>query len=196
VFYLLLIGIGGILAHLASEFAAMGSGADQLLFSARHYYLGLGVAFGMYVFVSRGLDLLRKSSGRRDFKRLLSVGLGELPFGGRGIRFYALTAGLQFAVGSLTEIGEGCPFCSHDVVAGLLGALATVLALALIARTVGRKLPSLVGALIRYVPHRFADRDVRYVRPQWARTPIDRDVWFPLLFNRPPPYVQFLNASS
>jgi hypothetical protein len=195
VFYVLLIGVGSLLAHLASEFAAMGSDADSVLFSARHLYLGIAALAGVVVFLVRGRALLHQASSRRDLRRILSNGLAALPFGSHGLRYYALTAGLQLAVGALTQIGEGCPFCSHDVIAGIIGATLTVLLLALVTRVVGSQLPNFVSALADYVPRASGGNNCVFLRRTYVAADADRDVWFPLLFNRPPPHLQSLPAS-
>jgi hypothetical protein len=195
VFYALLIGVGGLLAHLASEFAAMGSDADSIVFSPRHWYLGLGALAGIGIFISYGRELLRRSYGARDLKRILTLGVTALPLRGKGPAFYALTAGLQFAVGALTEIGEGCPFCGHDIIAGVLGALLTVALLALVLRALGRRLPSLVCTLAGYEPFRPAPGAMSSVRNELEGPSAAQGVWFPLLFNRPPPSLQSLIAS-
>src|SRR5580700_834957 len=125
-FYLLLVGVGCIVAHLASEFAAMGTGAEGVLFSAKHLYLGVLALAGIVTLIVCGRALLLRATGARDLKRLLHIGLATLPFGGKGAAYFALTAALQLGLGLLTQIGEGCPFCGHDVAAGVLGALVTV----------------------------------------------------------------------
>ena len=196
VFYLLLIGIGSLLAHLAAEFAAMGSDADSVLFSTRHLYLGLAALAGIVIFAVRGRALLYRATSRRDLKRMLSIGLEALPFGARGARYYALTAGLQLALGALTQIGEGCPFCSHDVIAGIVGALLTVLLLALITRAIGSQLPSLVSALAGYMPRSSGSPSGTFLRRDCVAASTSRGAWFPLLFNRPPPRLQSLRASA
>ena len=196
VFYLLLIGVGTLLAHLAAEFAAMGSDADNVLFSIRHLYLGLAALAGIVIFVVYGRALLHRATSRPDLKRMLSNGLAVLPFGGRGARYYALTAGLQLAIGAVTQVGEGCPFCSHDVIAGILGAMLTVLLLALVTRAVGSHLPRLVSALAGYVPRTSVSPSGTFLRRDCVAAGAGRDVWFPLLFNRPPPSLQSLPASA
>jgi hypothetical protein len=196
VFYLLLIGVGSLLAHLASEFAAMGSDADSVVFSARHWYLGLAALAGICIFAMRGRALLRVATSQRDLKRIMGVGLDALPFGARGVRYYALTAGLQLAIGALTQIGEGCPFCSHDVIAGVVGAIVTVLFLAVVTRAIGSKLPSLVTALTGYAYHTSNSAATMFVRSECSLAVAGSDVWFPLLFNRPPPRLQSLPASA
>lgn len=196
VFYILLIGVGSLLAHLAAEFAAMGSDADSVLFSSRHLYLGLAALAGIVAFFVRGRALLQQASNRRDLKRMLSNGLDTLPFGARGLRYYALTAGLQLAVGALTQIGEGCPFCSHDVIAGVVGATLTVLLLAVVTRVIGSQLPTLVSVLAGYMPRASGLHDCTFLRRVYVAVDADRDIWFALLFNRPPPRLQSLPASA
>jgi hypothetical protein len=174
----------------------MGSDADSVVFSSRHLYLGLAALAGICIFVIRGRALLRRATNGRDLKRMLSVGLDGLPFGARGVHYYALTAGLQLALGALTQIGEGCPFCSHDVIAGVFGAIVTVLFLALVTRAIGSKLPSLVTALTGYVRHTSSSAATMFVRSECSPAVAGADVWFPLLFNRPPPRLQSLPASA
>jgi hypothetical protein len=187
IFYLLLIGVGSLLAHLASEFASMGAEADDVILSARHWYLGLGAAVGIIVFLTRGRNLLRSAQNSRDLKRMINQGLAALPYGGKGFRFLAVTGGLQLAIGAMTQIGEGCPFCGHDVAAGILGALATLIVFALITRWVGKRLPTIVGSLAGYASRRPAATIVSFfVRPDSADH-TGLGVWFPILFNRPPP---------
>jgi hypothetical protein len=195
-FYLLLVGIGSLLAHLAAEFAAMGSDADSVLFSSRHLYLGLAALAGIVIFVVRGRALLHRATSRRDLKRILSMGLEALPFGARGARYYGLTAGLQLAVGALTQIGEGCPFCGHDVIAGIVGAICTVLMLALVTRLIGRQLPTLVSALAGYIPRKSGSQSFTFLRRDCTAQASGLGVWFPHLFNRPPPRLQSILASA
>jgi hypothetical protein len=196
IFYLLLIGVGSLLAHLATEFAAMGKDADSVLFSPRHWYLGLAVVVGTIAFIVRGRALFSQATGPRDLKRILSIGLDGLPSHAKGARYYALTAGLQLAIGSLTQIGEGCPFCSHDVIAGLFGALVTVLMLALLTRSLRLRLPNLVCAIAGHLTREGAHQTPTFVRPRLGGATASLGVWFPLLFNRPPPQLQPQFASA
>ncbi len=195
IFYLLLIGVGSLLAHLAAEFAAMGSNADSVVFSTRHLYLGFTALAGIVVFILCGRALLHRATSKPDLKRMLSNGLEALPFGGRGARYYALTGALQLAVGALTQIGEGCPFCSHDVIAGILGAMLTVLLLALVTRAIGSQLPRFVSALAGYVPRTFGSPSATFLRRSFVSASTGRGAWFPQLFNRPPPRPLSLRAS-
>jgi hypothetical protein len=194
-FYLILVGVGCIVAHLASEFAAMGTDAESVLFSARHLYLGVLALAGIATLVICGRALLRRATGARDLKRLLHIGLASLPFGGRGPAYFALTATLQLGLGLLTQIGEGCPFCGHDIAAGVLGALLTVVLFGFAARAVGRRLPTAVAALVNLLPAaedlipQFVDR---VERTSIASRSI---VWFADLYNRPPPFQSILASS-
>lgn len=194
-FYLLLVGVGCIVAHLASEFAAMGSGAEDVLFSAKHWYLGLLALAGIATFLICGRALLKTSSGGRDLKRLLHIGLATLPFGGKGARYFGLTAALQLALGMLTQYAEGCPFGAHEAAASVLGALVTVVLFGFIAHAAGRRLPTAVAALVSLLPAsddltpQFVDR---IERASIASRSIE---WFAHLYNRPPPQFQSIFAS-
>ena len=189
-FYLLVVVIGGIAAHLASEFAAMGSDASSLLFSPRHWYLGLAVVAGVVYLAGRVRALRLQSSSRRDFKRGLRIGLSDLPFGGRGAAFYAFTAALQFAVGMSTEVGEGAPIAGHDVVAGIVGALLVVLALLFATKAVARTLPAIVAVLMQLLPSSGGASDEMVAHSRRAVPLLRRPTWYPNLLNRPPPPLQ------
>jgi hypothetical protein len=182
-----LVALGSIVAHLAAEFFAMGSDADSVALSPRHLYLGVIALICLVIVISQCLALWRKSSGVRDLKRALHVGLASLPFRGRGTRFFALTAALQLGAGLGTQIGEGCPFCGHDVAAGVLGALLTAVLLALAGRAIAWRLPSIAAAIAALFvdepsldPSRIAFREI-------ALLGLPRFAWFSQLYNRPPP---------
>jgi hypothetical protein len=184
--YLALVVLGSIVAHLASEFFAMGSEADSVALSPKHLYLGVGALIALVVAIQQTLAMWRRSAGGRDFKRELHLGLASLPFRGRG-PFFALTAGLQLSLGLLTQVGEGCPFCGHDIAAGIIGAALTVVFMGLASWAIGRRLPSIAAAIAAFfvVP---APRAVTLVASR-DRTPLGlpRFIWFSQLYNRPPP---------
>jgi hypothetical protein len=194
-FYLLLIGVGCIVAHVASEFAAMGASATNVLFSAKHWYLGVLALSGIVTLFICGRALVRRSSGAHDLKRLLHNGLTTLPFGGRGARYFTLTAALQLALGMLTQFGEGCPFGTQDIAAGVLGALVTVVLFGYAAREFGRRLPSVVAALVSYLPTSGEIVSLFVDRFESARTTSRSTVWSAHLYNRPPPQFQSILAS-
>ena len=185
-FYILLVGVGGICAHLASEFAAMGADARGVLFSARHWYLGAAVLAGVVAFVMQMRSLWSRSANVRDFKRLLHNGLSTLPRRGSGVQFFALTAGLQFAIGMCTEAGEGAPIAGHDVVAGVFGALLVVLALAFATKAISRSMPRIVEVVAQLFLSCNAGT-VTVSAERRSRPSIARPAFFPDLYNRPPP---------
>jgi len=193
--YLLLVGVGAIAAHLASEFAAMGAAADRVLFSPRHWYLGVACLTGIVVLCLRGRALVRHASSGRDFRRMLAIGLRELPFAGKGVAFYAFTAALQFGAGMATEFGEGAPIEGHDMAAGILGALLVVLALAFASKLLARSLPHVVEALVRLVPACAEPSGTRCRRHERPAPDARRSIWNVHLESRPPPALQFAPIS-
>jgi hypothetical protein len=194
-FYLLLVGVGCIVAHVASEFAAMGAGAENVLFSAKHWYLGVLALTGVVTLFICGRALVRRSSGAHDLKRLLHNGLTTLPFGGSGARYFTLTAALQLALGMLTQYGEGCPFGTQDIAAGVLGALLTVVLFGFAAREFGRRLPAVVAALVNFLPTTGEIVSLFVDRFASARITSRSTVWSAHLYNRPPPLFQSILAS-
>jgi hypothetical protein len=194
IFYALLVGVGALIAHLASEFAAMGSGADDVLFSPRHAYLGIATIAGIAIFCVQWKKVTRESSNFRDLKRMLHVGLESLPMRGRGPAFMMLTAGLQLGFGMLTELGEGAPIAGHDVAAGVLGASLVAILVALVVKAAARRLPDIVEAIVRYAPAPSGDRGAIAHRRRQDAPVIRCAEWTPQLFNRPPP-LRFATAS-
>jgi hypothetical protein len=194
-FYFVLVAAGAIVAHLAAEFAAMGSGADEVLFSARHWYLGLTALACIAAFCLGWRALRAQSSSRRDLKRMLHVGLDTLPFNGTGIRFFGLTAALQLGIGMLTQIGEGCPFCGHDVAGGVVGAMLTVIFLALATRAAAARMPAIVDALVVVLPIARPTSERRVLAIERNATALPLPIWTAPLFNRPPPPLRFATTS-
>lgn len=184
--YLCVVGLGSIVAHLASEFFAMGRDADSIALSPKHLYLGVTAVVCAVVALQQGFALWRNSSGGRDLKRELHVGLESLPFRGRGA-FYAFTAALQFGIGLTTQIGEGCPFCGHDIAAGIAGTILTVFVMALAARAIGRRLPSIAAAIAAFFIQPGARPQTLIATHNVAILGLPRFIWFSQLYNRPPP---------
>ncbi|MBV8366325.1 MAG: hypothetical protein JO194_07475 [Candidatus Eremiobacteraeota bacterium] len=185
--YLCLVALGSIVAHLASEFFAMGSDADSLALSPRHLYLGLIAVACVCALVWRGAAFWRASRGAHDLKRMLNVALDSLPWRGRGAAFFALTASLQLAFGLTTLFGEGCAFCGHDLAVGIIGALLTSVVLALAGRAIARRLPSIAAAIATLLLGVSPDAG-RAVARQAASPAATIDfIWFTQLYNRPPP---------
>lgn len=178
--------LGSILAHLASEFASMGADAEPLALSPRHFYLGALAALCAGVICFTIVRIWRAAADARDLRRIIREGIEALPFRGRG-RFFAVTGLLQLAIGMLTELGEGCPFCAHDIATGLIGALITVVALAAACRAIGRRLPRIAAAIAELLlaPSRESAASP-YAAPRL--TALFCSLSLPTqLFNRPPP---------
>ena len=167
----------------------MGSDASVVAVSPRHLYLGAAGAVALGVAIREIFHLRARSSGLRDAKRLAELGLSSLPFAGRR-HFWLATAALQFALGSLTEIGEGCPLCGHDVGAGIAGALLCALALSLAARALSKRLPSFAAALADFVLAEPDPQPARAVAPELAPVVVGHLLGYTRLFNRPPPRLQ------
>lgn len=179
---------GAILTHLASELFGMGAPADgAILFSSRHAYLALA-AIGCAVFIAFEIrTLFACASGWLDLKRQLSDEIRALPLAGDW-RFYALVAGLQFALGVGSAVGEGCFFCGHDVVFGVAGALLVAALLALAGRLITTRLPRLAAALApRLGPAAECTPKLHSEQQsEWSPNPV---FWSLQLANRPPPLV-------
>lgn len=184
--YLAGIGLGGIVAHFASEFAAMGRAAESVALSPRHGYLAFLALLCAAVVWREIAKLLHGAEDYRDIQRALRSGFEALPLRGRGW-FLPLTAGLQFAVSQTTEFGEGCPFCGHDVIAGLIGALVTSIIIVLLWRALSRRLPRIAALLVVFLAvQRQADQSV-YARRHFSAASLAPAIWPHQLFSRPPP---------
>jgi len=187
--YLALVVVGGIGAHLVSEFAAMGAAAGRITFSPLHYYLGVAILVAVAVLARDLRALFSSATGDRDAKRLAEIGLKTLPFRGkRG--FIAATACLQFTIGWTTVIAEGSPLLGHDVGAGAIGALVTALLLALVIRAITRRLPNLACAVVEFRPVSAETPQTRTHIDQSRRDAFAQDIWCSRLYNRPPPQLQ------
>jgi hypothetical protein len=184
--YLAIVVLGSIVAHLASEFFAMGAEAGAVALSPKHIYLGVTALIAAAIAAQQAVTLWRTTQGGRDFKRALHVALGTLPFRGRGA-FFIFTAALQLGISMTTEIGEGCPFCGHDVLAGVLGALLTIVLLAFAARTIARRLPSIAAAIHALFIDPARQTDALVVSRVSAAPLVPHFVWYEQLYNRPPP---------
>ncbi len=165
----------------------MGADADaHIVLSPRHAYLALIALASAAVIVCEIRGLLQRASGVRDFKRLLSNEIAALPLRG-GWQFYLLAATLQFATGVGSAVGEGCFFCGHDMIAGVVGALATAVLLAIAGRLVAARLPRVTASLAAMLLP-VADRTLHALRPSLDFAWSPRSVfWSPQLANRPPP---------
>jgi len=186
--YFALVVVGGIGAHLASEFAAMGAAAGRIALAPVHYYLGVALIVAAAVLVRDMSALFSAATNGRDARRLAQNGLATLPFAGkRG--FVTTTACLQFAVGWTTVVAEGSPLFGYDVGAGAIGAVVGALLLALFMRAASRRLPNIACAVVRLCPIVAETPQVRLVE-QPDRDAFAQSIWCSRLFNRPPPNLQ------
>jgi hypothetical protein len=179
--------LGAVVTHLASEFFGMGADADaHIVLSPRHIYLAVAALVCLAIIVFEARRLVRSASGVRDLKRLLSNETSALPLGG-GWLFCILAAAVQFAAGVGSAIGEGCFFCGHDVLAGVIGALVTAIMLALMLRAAVARLPRLAASIAGMLLPAVCQAPPA-LRPRFAFAWSPRLVfWSPQIANRPPP---------
>ena len=179
----------GIAVHLGAEFAGLGRDADDLAFSPLHGYLfAIGLA-AFAVFLRAGGFFTTRAERRRRMALLAHA----LPFGGRGARFIALSAVLQFAFFAVTQLGEGCPLCGGDAAIGVIGAIVASLLGACLLAALRTRIARIVEALCYALERDARSVTVRRVSREAAVSlakPFER---FALaLANRPPP----LHSSS
>ncbi len=174
----------GIAIHLGSEFASLGRDADDLAFSPLHAYLALIGFAALGAFLVAG-GFFASAPERR---RRIGLMAGALPFGGRGPRFFAFSAALQFAFFVITQLGEGCPMCKGDAIVGVTAALVASLvgsfALIALRKQIVRAIASLETAVDR-VPRALAVGRM----PRYAAHPVASiySTFAATLGNRPPP---------
>ncbi len=109
----------GIAVHLGSEFAGLGRDAADMAFSPLHAYLAVIAIAALAAFLVCGGFF----AGAAERRRRIGLMARALPFAGNGVRFFALSAGLQFAFFVVTQVGEGCPLCRGDALVGVAAAL-------------------------------------------------------------------------
>jgi hypothetical protein len=113
----------GIAAHLISELAGLGWHDDaDVAFSARHAYLA-----ALALLAISGLLLALRSVPRGERGARVTALVESLPFAGRGLGFTLVSFVAQFAFFAMTQIGEGCPLCSGDVLVGVTAAAVAAL---------------------------------------------------------------------
>jgi hypothetical protein len=174
----------GIAVHLGSEFAGLGRDAEHLAFSPLHAYLAVIAAVALVAFLRCGGFF----AGAAERRRRIGLMGHALPFDGRGVRFFAFSAGLQFAFFIVTQLGEGCPLCKGDVLVGVIAALvASALGsfgLMALRRQIVRSL-AVLGFAVDRVPHDLSvGRVLRYAVHPVVST---YSTFAVTLGNRPPP---------
>ncbi|MGH7754906.1 MAG: hypothetical protein ACREM8_01310 [Vulcanimicrobiaceae bacterium] len=178
----------GIAAHLFAELAGLGWRDDAtVLFSARHAYLAV---LATAIFGSLFATLAAIPHPERRVR--IASWIDALPFRGDGVRFTAIAFVAQFAFFFLTQLGEGSPLRSGDVLAGVVAAaIASALGATLV--TFGkRRMIEFAFAFVRYLTiRRFArasgtSRSLR--KPRVAVPPTRRRTPFAFRY-RPPPVI-------
>ncbi len=160
------------------------------LLSERHVILGLIVVAAAAVVVRHVARLRRQASRPHELKRHLRTELEALPFAGRGLRFFTLTVGLNFAFGVTAQCGERGPHFGGDAFGWLLGALVVAIVMAFTTRAILRRLPEIAAAIFAF----FLGLPAAPSAPSTDRTGEARcavfDAWPPTCFSRPPPILQ------
>jgi hypothetical protein len=174
----------GIAVHLGSEFAGLGRDADDLAFSPLHAYLAVIGVGALVSFLIAG-GFFGHAAERR---RRVGLMAGALPFGGRGLAFFAFSAALQFTFFVVTQLGEGCPLCKGDAVIGVIAAIVASLvgsfALIALRKQIVRAIGTL-GTAINRAPRALTVGLI----PRYAARPAASTYSFfaVTLGNRPPP---------
>lgn len=134
----------GIAAHLISELAGLGWHDDaDVAFSARHGYLA-----ALALLALGGLFVALRSLPSGERRARVAELVESLPFAGRGAAFTIVSFLAQFAFFAVTQIGEGCPLCSGDVVVGVFAAAIAALLGALAVSLGKRRILAFVLALV------------------------------------------------
>lgn len=185
--YLALCAFCAVAAELTMEIGGFGFESAKPLLSERHAILALVLAaaaalLGRYVFA-----LLRQGDGARDLRRRLRLQLEALPFAGKGVRFLALTAGVNFAFGVLAQCGERAPDRDGDAFGWLISALTVAVLMAFTTRAILRRLPALAAIIVALFIDRLAAPTVPYADRAGEAKCARFDAWPPSCFNRPPP---------
>lgn len=143
--YVVFCAFCAVAAELTMEIWGFGFESAKPLLSERHAILGLVLAAAAALLGGHVVALLRQGSRARDLRRRLRLQLEALPFAGKGVRFLALTAGLNFAFGVLAQCGER----AHDLDGDAFGWLISALIVAVLMATVPAVAGSIAASVIR-----------------------------------------------
>jgi len=182
----------GIAAHLISELAGLGWHDDaDVAFSARHGYLA-----AIAVLALGGLFLALRSVPRGERRAYVAKLVASLPFGGSGAAFTALSFLAQFGFFAITQIGEGCPLCSGDIVVGVFAAAVAAGIGALAVAFGKRRFIELALALVYALAAIVRDASVTTALLRRRTAPIAATRRTPFSFRyRPPPFLAALKPS-
>lgn len=172
------------------EVFGFGFESSKPLLSERHAAMGLVLAATAVLVGRHAIALMGEGLGTEDLRRRLRSQLGALPFGGKGLGFFALTAGLNFAFGVLAQCGERAPDLDGDAFGWLLSALVVAILMAVTTRAILRRLPAIAAAVVAFFMRLLEAPSLPYAdRSGEARCAV-LDAWPPSCFNRPPPVLQ------
>ncbi len=188
--YLALCAFCAVAAELTMEVWGFGFESAKPLVSERHAILGLVLAVAAAFFGGHVAALLRQGSGARDLRRRLRLQLEALPFAGKGVRFLALTAGLNFAFGVLAQCGERAPDLDGDAFGWLISALIVAVLMAFTTHAILRRLPELAAIIVALFVGRIAAPNIPHADRAGEAKCAVFDAWPPSCFNRPPPALQ------
>jgi len=173
----------GVAGHFLGEAAALDpKSLWALILAPRHMYL---LALGAASFVS----LLLISRGPRCAHRAAHAGelICALPFGGRGLRFAALSFAFQVAFFGVTQAVEGCPIQGGDLLAGLATALAAAVVSALVLALFQRRLVVFTLLLAWACAKQGGGVRVELQPAPYARFAQRRGAFLSSIASRPPP---------
>ena len=111
-----------IISHVAAEALALHESVLSVATSPIHFYLAILAA------VSLLIASLAAIGSRRDLQRLGGLMAQALPFKGQGVRFFAMSAVIQFGFAAGTLLGEGSLSAASAFVALVAVAVASILA--------------------------------------------------------------------
>lgn len=116
-----------IVSHVAAEALALHESVLSVATSPLHAYLAVLAIVSLLV---AGIAAI---GSRSDLKRLGGLVANALPFKGQGLRFFAMSAAIQFLFAAGTLFGEGSLSAASALVALIAVAVASVIASACLA---------------------------------------------------------------
>lgn len=142
--FLAFAALFGTVVHLLSEISDLGwSAAGSLAFWQRHEYLAGFVAAAVACLLV-AVRMLPPGDRRVRSASLIRA----LPFEGRGIGFAATAFASQFGFCTVTQLAEGAPLSSGDLLTGILAGIVAALFGALIVTFCKQRMLELALALV------------------------------------------------
>ncbi len=165
-----------IVSHIAAEALALHQSMLSVAASPLHAYLGVIAVLCLAV---SGIIL---ATGRCELRRLGGLLANDLPFEGQGLRFFGVSAAVQFGFAGVTLFGEGSLDAANALVALVAVAIASLITSALLAFVRERLHHT---TLARFESRVFTARRVALPRPACLAGPYF--AYVPVRGNRPPP---------